>query len=92
MSAIYQTHEAWKDLRDQQDHEDSSDDVILFIEGDVYLETFDEQAEVVAEALDIVLVTRDGISSTGIPIGHDRLLARLVRMGYTVRIATAVAR
>ena len=91
-TARTRNHERWQDLCDQQDREDSSDDVILFIEGSHYLETFGEQAKLVSEALDFLLVTRDGVTSTGIAVGDDRNIKRLVRMGYTVRIATAVAR
>ena len=86
------TRNNWKALCDRQDREDTAADVLTFIEGDDFHETFDEQAEVVAEALDLVLVTSGGVTRTGIPVGDDRSFARLVRMGYTVRIATAVAR
>ena len=67
------------------------DAILLFRMGDFY-ETFDEDAEITANLLDIVLTSREMGKGNRIPLAGipyhslDNYLARLVKSGHKVSI------
>ena len=62
-------------------------EVILFFRlGDFY-ETFDEDATLIAKALDIVLTSRSGVPMAGVPHhAVENYIARLIKAGFKVAI------
>ena len=66
------------------------DTILFFRLGDFY-ETFDEDAQLVAKALDIVLTSRQRVPMAGVPYhSADNYVARLIKAGYKVAICEQI--